>query len=175
MSDIHLGDENYILIKDTKFYKSRFVPFKNKIAMFLENFIMWRRDQRLPSDPESNLFLDRFFNPYSLSVMQKIFTMVRKKSGIYRYDGARYQPRMEDLRHTFATERIVSWYKEGKDVQDLLPVLSTYLGHCSINSTAVYISFTDELVRTQSDILQLLTFIKQVLTSIQYVHAGKSQ
>ena len=151
MSDVHLGDENYILIKDTKFYKSRLVPFNNKVAVFLENFIMWRRDQRLPSDPESNVFLDRLFNPYSLSAMQKIFTMVRGKTGIYRYDGARYQPRLEDLRHTFATERIVSWYKEGKNVQDLLPVLSTYLGHSSINSTAVYISFTDELLREASD------------------------
>lgn len=151
MSDVHLDDENYILIKDTKFFKSRLVPFNNQVATFLGNFIIWRRDQKCPSNPESKLFLDRFSNPYSLSAMQKIFTIIREKSGIYRFDGARYQPRLEDLRHTFATERVVSWYKDKKNVQNLLPVLSTYLGHCSINSTAVYISFTDKLLRGASN------------------------
>jgi len=151
MSDVHLGDENYILIKDTKFHKSRLVPFNNKVSMFLEEFIRWRNDRGLPSNPETKVFLDRFSNPYSLSAMDKIFTMIRAKSGIYRYDVARYQPRLMDLRHTFATERVISWYKEKKNVQDLLPVLSTYLGHGSINSTAVYISFTDGLLREAGD------------------------
>ena len=116
ISDVHLGDENYILIKDAKYYKSRFVPFNNQVAMFLEEFMLWRKDRGLPSNPESKLFLDRFFYPYSLSAMD-----------------------------------VVSWYKEKKNVQDLLPVLSTYLGHSSINSTAVYISFTDCLLREASN------------------------
>jgi integrase len=151
ISDVHLGDDNYILIKDAKYYKSRIVPFNNQVAMFLEEFMLWRKDRGLPSNPESKLFLDRFFNPYTLSAMDKIFIMIREKSGIYRHDCSKYQPRLEDLRHTFATERVVSWYKEKKNVQDLLPVLSTYLGHSSINSTAVYISFTDCLLREASN------------------------
>ena len=54
--------------------------------------------------------------------------------------------RFHDLRHTFATNRVAQWYREGKDVQALLPVLSTYLGHCNLDSTAVYISFTNQLL-----------------------------
>lgn len=151
MSDVHLANENYILVKDTKFYKSRIVPFNDKVAEYLKNFLEWRIAEKLPLEPNAKLFLDQFGVPYSLSAMQKIFTKIRVKSNIFRYDGARYQPRLEDLRHTFATHRIVSWYREGKNVQDLLPVLSTYLGHGSINSTAVYITFTDELLRKASD------------------------
>lgn len=151
MSDVHIANENYILIKDTKFYKSRIVPFNDRVAEYLKNFLKWRITKKLSSEPDARLFLDQFGVPYSLSAMQKIFTKIRVKSNIYRYDGARYQPRLEDLRHTFVTHRIVFWYKENKNVQDLLPVLSTYLGHASINSTAVYISFTDELLREASD------------------------
>ena len=43
--------------------------------------------------------------------------------------GARYQPRLHDLRHTFAVHRLTSWYRQGADVQKLLPQLSVYLGH----------------------------------------------
>jgi integrase len=151
LSDVHLANDNYILIKDTKFYKSRMVPFNDKIAEYLKSFLEWRAAKGVSLEPNAKLFLDQAGNPYSSSAMRKIFTMIREKSGIYRYDGARYQPRLEDLRHSFATHRIVSWYRENKDVQDLLPVLSTYLGHGSINSTAVYISFTDALLRQASD------------------------
>lgn len=154
MSDVHLANDNYILIKDTKFYKSRIVPFNDNVAEYLKNFLEWRTAKRLPLESNAKLFLDQFGNPYSSSAMQRMFTMIREQSGIYRYDGARYQPRLEDLRHSFATHRIVSWYREGKNVQDLLPVLSTYLGHDSINSTAVYISFTDELLREASNLFE---------------------
>jgi integrase len=74
------------------------------------------------------------------------FAMIREDANVRRYDGARYQPRLHTAHHTFATERIVSWYREGRNVQDMLPVLSTYLGHTSIN-TAVYVSMTNELLK----------------------------
>ena len=51
-----------------------------------------------------------------------------------------------DLRHSFATHRLVQWYKEGADVQTLLPVLSTYLGHSHLEDTSIYLSMTHELL-----------------------------
>lgn len=51
-----------------------------------------------------------------------------------------------DLRHSFATHRLVKWYKEGADVQTLLPVLSTYLGHSHLKDTSIYLSMTHELL-----------------------------
>ena len=62
-------------------------------------------------------------------------------------DGARYQPRLHDVRHTFVVNRLTTWYRDGADVQALLPRLSTYLGHVNVAATQVYLTMTPELLR----------------------------
>lgn len=69
-----------------------------------------------------------------------------RSAGIVRTDGARYQPRLHDLRHAFAGHRLTAWYRAGADVQRLLPQLSTYLGHLTVASTQVYLTMTPELL-----------------------------
>ena len=51
------------------------------------------------------------------------------------------------LRHTFVVHRVTDWYRQGADVQRLLPVLSTYLGHARLRHTQVYLSMTPELLQ----------------------------
>jgi site-specific recombinase XerD len=46
--------------------------------------------------------------------------------------------------------RVLAWYREGKDVQLLLPRLATYLGHASIASTQRYLQMTPELLHEAS-------------------------
>lgn len=48
-------------------------------------------------------------------------------------------PRPHDFRHTFAVSRVADWYSEGRDVNALLPALSTYLGHVSVENTRSYL------------------------------------
>ena len=48
-------------------------------------------------------------------------------------------PRPHDLRHTFAITRVATWYAEDRSVDPLLPVLSTYLGHVSVENTRHYL------------------------------------
>lgn len=79
--------------------------------------------------------------------MTDFYPRIRKKAGIKRADGGRYQPRLHDIRHTFAVHRLVSWYEEGANVQMLLPFLSTYLGHTTLAATSVYLSMTDDLLQ----------------------------
>lgn len=55
-------------------------------------------------------------------------------------------PRVHDLRHTFAVHRLLDWYKQGADVQTLLPRLSTYMGHINIQSTQVYLRYMPEVL-----------------------------
>ena len=43
--------------------------------------------------------------------------------------------------------RLVAWYEAGADVQALLPKLSTYLGHISLDSTQIYLTMTPELLQ----------------------------
>jgi integrase/recombinase XerD len=54
---------------------------------------------------------------------------------------------LHDLRHSFAVHRLISWYRDGADVQRLLPKLSTYLGHVHISGTQRYLTLTPELLR----------------------------
>ena len=75
------------------------------------------------------------------------FRRICELAGVRRSDGARYQPRLHDLRHTFAVHRLTSWYRQGADVQRLLPQLSVYLGHVYLSSTQVYLSMTPELLQ----------------------------
>lgn len=137
---------NIVTIDDSKFYKTRIEPFNNTVKTELEIFLEWRKKHGMPSDEESHLFLDKRGKPMSLSSFNDIFRRVRNKAGIYRNDDAVYPPRIHDLRHTFAVNRLIAWYKAGEDVQKLLPVLSAYMGHTHISHTSVYLSMTNGLL-----------------------------
>jgi integrase len=79
-------------------------------------------------------------------LIQSYFSILRRRVGVHRSDVERFQPRLHDLRHTFAVHRLTSWYQQGADVQRLLPQLSTYLGHVNIQATQVYLTMTPELL-----------------------------
>jgi integrase len=55
-------------------------------------------------------------------------------------------PRLHHLRHTYACTRLLDWYREGKDVNALLPALATYLGHVNTSATQVYLHATAALL-----------------------------
>ena len=58
------------------------------------------------------------------------------------------------MRHTFATRRLIEWYRAGGDVERLLPGLSTYLGHVRIEDTYWYIQSVPELLRLATERLE---------------------
>ena len=56
-------------------------------------------------------------------------------------------PRVHDFRHRFAIRTLLGWYREGTDVEQQLPVLSTYLGHACVRDTYWYLSACPELMQ----------------------------
>ena len=48
-------------------------------------------------------------------------------------------PRIHSLRHSFAVHRLLRWYHEGADLNEKLPLLSTYMGHRKMQNTFVYL------------------------------------
>jgi len=61
--------------------------------------------------------------------------------------GARtIKPRRHDLRHTFSVNRLTSWYQENKEVQQVLPILSVYLGHTHLAHTSAYLTMTNQIL-----------------------------
>jgi site-specific recombinase XerD len=142
--DLHT---HVLLVRNTKFFKTRLVPIGPRLASALERYA----DQRLAvirRPPTRNAFLlRRDGRPISLHTAERYFRMLRSRVGLRRSDGAYFQPRLHDLRHSFAVHRLVAWYRQGADVQLLLPKLSTYLGHVSLAETQHYLTMTPDVLR----------------------------
>ena len=58
------------------------------------------------------------------------------------HGGRGHGPRVHDLRHTMACVNLRTWFAQGQNVNALLPVLQTYLGHTSISDTGYYLRLT---------------------------------
>ena len=139
------------IIRESKFNKTRIVPFNRQVQEMLHAFLTWRTAQYPAySNGEDAVFLDKSGCPINLETVRGCFQRIRAEAGICRNDGACYQPRLHDLRHTFAVHRLTAWYREGKDVQKLIGSLSTYLGHDKLSHTSVYLTMTDSLLREAS-------------------------
>ena len=66
--------------------------------------------------------------------MNDSFALLRRRVGIHGVEGC-LRPGLHSFRHSFAVHRVTACYREGADVQRLLPVLSTYLGHARLSDT----------------------------------------
>jgi len=64
-----------------------------------------------------------------------------------------FGPRLQDFRHSFATGRLVEWYRAGLDVARELPKLATYLGHVDVALTYWYIEAVPELLQLAANYL----------------------
>ena len=136
-----------VTIRDTKFYKTRLVPLGPDLCRAMRHYAEQRQTGHAPQDAEATFFVNRKGQPLRGGTVRRAFAQLRRCAGVSRTDGARYQPRLHDLRHAFAGHRLTSWYCAGADVQRLLPQLSTYLGHVSVAATQVYLTMTPELLR----------------------------
>jgi integrase len=141
-ADVDL-DHSLLTVRLTKFHKSRLVPFGPQIGQVLTEYA----HTRVRAGEETPFFTTRKGTRIVLNTLQAHFRRVRALSGIRRTDGAYYQPRLHDLRHTFAVHRLTSWYQQGADVQNLVFQLSVYLGHAHLADTQVYLSMTQDLLR----------------------------
>ena len=139
-----------LLIWDTKFFQSRFVPIGADLSRTLQSYAATRRGLPLPDGPRSVFFASRTGRAIPLPTLENAFVRLRAHAGIERPGGARRQPRLHDLRHTFAVHRLVAWYREGVDVQACLPLLATYLGHVNLSGTQTYLTMTSELLAEAS-------------------------
>jgi integrase/recombinase XerD len=136
-----------LVIQQTKFYKSRIIPIGKDLNDGMIRYAKRRHKAGHSMVPNAPFFAGRTGDRLTIPTVQQAFRQLRLHAGIRREDGARYQPRLHDLRHAFAVNRLVAWYKAGADVQALLPKLSTYLGHISLSSTQLYLTMTPELLQ----------------------------
>lgn len=134
-------DGSLLTIHQSKFSKTRLVPIGPQLRQALT---LYPRAQA--GEKDAAFFTTRASARIRKEVVQEYFRILCRSARICRNGGAGEQPRLHDLRHTFAVHRLTSWYQHGADVQKLLPHLSTYLGHVDIGSTQVYLTMPPELL-----------------------------
>jgi site-specific recombinase XerD len=132
-----------LVIRETKFYKSRLVPFGPGIRTLLEDFIRARYEETPVGDTPLFSFTGaRAITPETIS---QVFHALVPQLGLTVPAGVS-PPRLHDLRHSFAVGTLLRWYRSGVDPQTRLLRLSTFLGHVDPLSTSVYLTISDALL-----------------------------
>ncbi len=139
-----------LLIRETKFYKTRWVPMGPRLRDEVASYLAKRTALPTAKGDESTLLCSRTGHHLWYQDVVTLFQHIRSEAGIGIPPGATRPPRMHDLRHTAAMHRLVSWYEQGLDVNKLLPQLSTYMGHNGVASTQRYLHMTPDLLAQAS-------------------------
>ena len=142
--------EALLTIRDTKFYKTRLVPVSPQLADALRGYAAKRTKRFLPKGMASTFLANRDGTPLAKATVRDAFAKLLKEAGISAANDGRRTPCLHSLRHAAAVHRLEAWYRQDADVQRLLPVLSTWLGHADLNGTQVYLSMTPELLHEAS-------------------------
>jgi integrase len=146
--DVNLAEAT-LTIRCTKFYKTRRIAISPSLGRVLAEYDANRRERGHARQDASPFFTYNHGERVSRGALEGGFRKLRHHVGIGPTHGRR-QPRVHDLRHTFAVHRVIDWYRKGADVQRLLPALSTHLGHVDLASTQVYLTMTPELLAEAS-------------------------
>jgi site-specific recombinase XerD len=137
-------DRHLLVIRQTKFYKSRWVPFGPKMAALLQAYRQAKVERVGTLPPDAPLFSFTTRGEVHPCTVSQVFHALVPRLGLVVPPGCS-PPRLHDLRHAFAVGTLLRWYRGGKDIGAELLKLSTFLGHVDVNSTAVYLTITPAL------------------------------
>ncbi|MDE7326046.1 MAG: tyrosine-type recombinase/integrase [Lachnospiraceae bacterium] len=124
-----------LYIEESKGHKDRAVVVSDDLLQLMRRYL----PKIAAIFPDCPFFFPRYdgMGAYSKHWVMETFWLCFKLGGMTCFDGPR--PRVYDFRHTFATECICRWMREGKNVDAMLPFLSAYMGHARFEDTAYYI------------------------------------
>ncbi len=134
------ADRRLLVVRGGKFGKSRLVPHGPRMGELLAAHV--ERGGGHDQDPLFSFDGRRCVNPRTPSA---VFHGLVGELGFSVPDGVG-APRLHSLRHSFAVGCLLRWYREGLDPTSRLYRLSTFMGHVSPLSTAVYLSITPQLL-----------------------------
>ena len=135
------GTRGLIIVRGAKFNKTREVPVHATTLAALSAFIRRRNRLRI-NTRTSSLFVSTTGARIQYSRFGVVFRRLLRAANIQQQPS----PRIHDLRHAFAVNTLCNWYRSGVEVDPRMPLLSTYLGHVSPNTTYWYLRATPELV-----------------------------
>jgi integrase len=145
LNAVHVDLKHRVLrIEKTKFKKSRLVPLHPTATRALRRYADARFGHQAVGD-DSPFFVNRRGKRLTYCAVRWAYEYLRDRLG-WKSNGELPRPRIHDLRHTFACRRLLSWYRQGKNVQNLIAALSTYMGHGHVTDTYWYLTGTPELL-----------------------------
>ena len=146
LGDFNSG-EGTLLIRSTKFHKSRILSLSPSANAELAAYLALRNERRFPMAMSSPLIWNRRGSlegrGYTGTGFAQNWRLLCTALQIFTDKGK--PPRIHDIRHSFAVNTLRQCYIRGQDAQAILPVLSTYMGHVSVASTHHYLSFVEEI------------------------------
>lgn len=152
LADVDL-QSGILAIRESKFGKSRFVPVQESTCVALAHYAKQR--DKLCSRRATEAFLVSERGKRMLGcAARRTFARISCSIGLRALTGRRRSgrgPRLQDFRHSFATRRLIEWYRAGLDVGRELPKLSTYLGHVNASHTYWYIEAVPELLQLATE------------------------
>ena len=134
-----------LTVRKSKFGKSRYIPVHESTRQALINYAA-QRDHLCPNPGRPSFFLSEHGARVTEWALRRTFVKLSRQVGLRGPSDSR-GPRLHDLRHRFAVETLLRWYRDGIDVERHLPRLTTYLGHARVSDTYWYLTVTPELMQ----------------------------
>ena len=129
-----------LLIRETKFRKTRLVPLHDTAAAGLDRYL-GRRQPRCDDDP---VFVDERGLALRYHAVRDTFHRLVRTAGIRSATTRR--PRLHDLRHTFAVRALQANPADRSRCGAHMVALATYMGHASITATYWYLEAAADLM-----------------------------
>ena len=152
--DVDLAN-GILTLRHTKYAKTRLVPLHPSTTQALGRYLRCR-DQKIPAPANDFFFLSARGAALDSRTVEYTFGRLRKRLG-WIGRGSYSFPRIMDMRHSFICRRLVSWYKEGVNVDNAILALATYVGHTEVTATYWYITGVADLMAFAAQRFQRFT------------------
>lgn len=149
---LRLGDvtRDGLIIRETKFRKSRMVPLHGTTAAALERYI---RAYRGLAVDDNHVFVSLRGHRYSHGAVLQTFAQLVEETRIDPGPGTP-RPRLYCFRHTFAVRVLEACTNDRGQIARNMLALSTYLGHAKVADTYWYLEATPQLMKIVADACQ---------------------
>jgi len=136
-----------LMLKGCKNGQDRLVPISKSLMEACKDYYVYKQKQAIDTSPDSYFFTALNGTKCQTVTVYELFRTVLYKAGI-SHKGRGKGPRLHDLRHTFCVNAMLKMSETGMDLYYSMPILSTYVGHQSIEATNRYVRLVSEMYPT---------------------------
>ncbi len=141
--DVDLQHE-LLTVRQTKFRKSRLLPLHCTVVAALTHYVQMRQRKLGRRNVEAFFVSDRG-EPLADRTVHGTFERLRATLG-WVARGGHAAPRIHDLRHSFICQGLLHSYRQHQPIDNVIDLLSTYVGHAKVFDTYWYVTATPELM-----------------------------